>query len=228
MKSWKLLTCGAVLAMSINALYAAQSDSDQFSYIVGYNLGTNFKSQDITVNPKQMLKGLNDGLSGEQSSISAAQQAAIMAKYQKMISEKIQAQSASQADSNAKTGADFLAKNAKADGVVTTTSGLQYKVIKAGKGDSPKATDTVTVNYEGKLINGTVFDSSFQRGQPATFALNQVISGWTEGLQLMKPGAEYMFYIPANLAYGDRAMGSVIPPNSTLIFKVDLISVAKN
>jgi FKBP-type peptidyl-prolyl cis-trans isomerase len=129
------------------------------------------------------------------------------------------------ADKNAADGKKFLDDNKKKDGVKTTASGLQYKVLKEGNGAPPKATDTVTVDYRGTLIDGTEFDSSYKRGQPATFPLNGVIKGWTEGLQLMKSGAKYQFFIPSDLAYGQRAMGPDIAPNSTLIFEVDLKSV---
>ena len=126
---------------------------------------------------------------------------------------------------NKQKGAEFLSENKNKEGVVELPSGLQYKIIKEGTGESPKATDKVTVHYHGTLIDGTVFDSSYDRGQPSSFALNQVIKGWTEGLQLMKTGAVYEFYIPSDLAYGDRSMGGSIYPGATLIFKVELISI---
>ena len=129
------------------------------------------------------------------------------------------------AETELEKGEAFLKENAKKDGVKTTASGLQYKVLKEGEGKSPKATDTVKVNYEGKLIDGKVFDSSYKRGEPIEFGLNQVIPGWTEGVQLMKEGATYEFTIPSKLAYGERGAGGEIPPNATLIFKVELIKV---
>ena len=131
------------------------------------------------------------------------------------------------ATANLKKGQDFLAANGKKEGVTTTKSGLQYRVVKKGDGAKPGATDEVTVHYEGRLINGTVFDSSIKRGQPATFPVNGVIKGWTEALQLMSEGAEYELYIPAALAYGQRGAGQDIGPNETLIFKVSLIKVKK-
>ena len=132
------------------------------------------------------------------------------------------------AQQNKSAGEAFLAENAKKPGVKTTADGLQYKIIHEGSGTPPTATDTVTVNYEGTLIDGTVFDSSYKRGQPATFPVNGVIKGWTEALQLMKPGATWMLYIPAKLAYGKQGAGSKIGPDETLIFKVDLLSVSKS
>ncbi|MFW5492680.1 MAG: FKBP-type peptidyl-prolyl cis-trans isomerase, partial [Prevotella sp.] len=122
-------------------------------------------------------------------------------------------------------GARFLAENAKKEGVVTLPSGLQYQVLREGNGKKPKATDQVRCHYEGTLINGTVFDSSYKRGEPAVFGLNQVISGWTEGVQLMQEGAKYRFFIPYNLAYGERGAGQQIPPFAALIFDVELIEV---
>ncbi len=131
------------------------------------------------------------------------------------------------AETNQKEGEAFLAANAKKPGVKTLPSGLQYLVLKEGTGKQPSATDLVTVHYSGTLINGTEFDSSYRRGQPATFPLNQVIKGWTEGVQLMKEGAKYRFFIPPQLAYGARGAGGVIGPNATLIFDVELLSVQK-
>jgi FKBP-type peptidyl-prolyl cis-trans isomerase FklB len=128
------------------------------------------------------------------------------------------------AEKNKKDGAAFLAENKKKEGVVTLPSGLQYKIITQGTGNTPKATDTVTVNYRGSLVDGTEFDSSYKRGQPATFPVNGVIKGWTEALQLMKEGAKWQLFIPSDLAYGEKGAGNVIGPNATLIFDVELIS----
>lgn len=132
---------------------------------------------------------------------------------------------AKSAEENKKQGVAFLAENTKKEGVVTTASGLQYEVLKPGDGAKPSATDNVTVHYEGKTLDGKVFDSSYKRGSPATFPLNRVIAGWTEGVQLMQEGAKYRFYIPSNLAYGERGAGTDIGPNETLIFDVELIAI---
>src|SRR5437667_9870592 len=145
----------------------------------------------------------------------------VMATFEKDMEQK-QKQAG---DKNKAEGAKFLEENKKKEGVKTTASGLQYKVVKDGSGAQPKATDTVTVNYRGTLINGTEFDSSYKRGQPATFPLNGVIKGWTEGLQLMKVGSKYQFFVPPNLAYGERSVGPDIAPNSTLIFEGELLGV---
>ena len=143
-----------------------------------------------------------------------------------LMSKRLAAQASASAE-NTKKGADYLAANAKKDGVKTTASGLQYKVMKAGPdgGKSPKATDTVKVHYHGTLIDGTVFDSSVQRGEPISFPLNGVIPGWTEGVQLMKVGDKFQFTIPSALAYGEQGAGGAIGPNSTLIFEVELLAI---
>jgi FKBP-type peptidyl-prolyl cis-trans isomerase FklB len=219
-----LLMFGQAHAATSNQL---TSQTDKFSYVVGLNLGKNFKAQGAEVNPKQLLKGLQDGLRGAKPMLSAAQQQEVMQTYQKAMMAQMQAKNKAAAGVNLAAGEKFLAANAKKAGVKTTKDGLQYKVLTSGKGDSPSATDAVTVDYEGKLINGKVFDSSYKRGQPATFKVNQVIPGWTQALQMMKPGATWMLYIPANLAYGNTPMGDVIPAGSTLVFKVHLISVKK-
>ncbi len=221
------------LAGMVNSSFAASStqlntQTDKFSYVVGLNLGSNFKNQGIQVNPNQVIKGLQDGISGAKPLLTKAEQQKIMTQYQQMVMAKIQAKNKQVAGSNLAVGENFLTTNAKKPGVKTTKTGLQYSIIKPGSGAKPSATDSVTVNYEGKLINGTVFDSSYKRGTPTTFGVNQVIPGWTQALQMMRPGAIWMLYIPANLAYGSNAMGSSIPANSTLIFKVQLISVNKN
>jgi FKBP-type peptidyl-prolyl cis-trans isomerases 1 len=148
-----------------------------------------------------------------------------LTQYKKQTEAKQLIELKQKADANATIGAAFLAENAKKPGIQVTKSGLQYQVIQAGKGKSPKANSTVKVHYEGRLIDGTVFDSSIARNQPAMFQVSQVIQGWTEGLQLMKEGAKYRFFIPANLGYGQIGSADVIEPNSTLIFDVELIEV---
>lgn len=228
-----LITVILSLLSISTGVYAASDTTlntatDKFSYVVGLNLGKNFKAQDTSVNPNQLLKGLQDGLSGAKPLLTSAQQRQVMQSYQQKMLTKMQQQQQEQATTNLAAGKSFLAKNAKKSGVRTTKSGLQYKVLKAGKGISPKANDSVTVDYQGSLISGKVFDSSYTRGHPATFTVNQVIPGWTQALEMMKPGAVWMLYIPASLGYGNNAMGGLIPPGSTLIFKVHLISVKRS
>lgn len=191
---------------------------DRVSYAIGLQIGESFQDSEFKVNEAAILSGLRDGLKGEQQLSDEKLQATFVqfqAEMQKQMAEKAK-----------KENEKFIAEFKAQEGVKTTESGLMYKADKQGEGDSPKATDTVTVHYTGKLMDGTVFDSSVDRGQPATFPLNRVIAGWTEGLQLMKPGAKYQFLIPADLAYGAEG-GGPIPPNAMLHFQVELISVKK-
>ncbi len=201
------------------------------SYIIGYNLFHQLKGQGIDVDNEALVKGIKDAQAGAKPAMSEAEiKDTVQALQQQAMAKQAEQQKAMQAEAakvggaNKAEGDAFLAANAKKPGVVTLPSGLQYKVIKDGTGSSPKPSDVATVHYEGKLVNGTVFDSSYKRGEPAQFQPNQVIRGWTEALQLMKTGSEWELYIPSDLAYGPQGRPS-IPPNSTLIFKVELIAV---
>jgi len=194
---------------------------DKVSYSIGRDLGLNFKKQKLELNPDALLAGVKDALSGKQSLLNDNEIKETMTALTKELEEKQKAQ----AEQNVKDGEKFLADNKKKEGVKTTASGLQYKVMKEGTGPQPKLTDAVVANYRGTLINGTEFDSSYKRGQTATFPLSGVIKGWTEGLQLMKVGSKYQLFVPADLAYGNRAMGADIGPNSTLIFEVELVGI---
>lgn len=194
---------------------------DKVSYIVGLNVGRNLKAQGFDVDPRVLLVGIVDALQGNDPKLSQEQiQEALEAYF-----AELQAKRDAEGEANKKAGAEFLAANKKNEGVVELPSGLQFKVVKVGTGRNPKATDIVTVHYEGKLIDGTVFDSSLKRGQPATFPLDGVIKGWTEGLQLMKEGGKSILYIPADLAYGANPPAPSIPPHATLIFEVELIRI---
>ncbi|MEP7078795.1 MAG: FKBP-type peptidyl-prolyl cis-trans isomerase, partial [Chthoniobacterales bacterium] len=166
-----------------------------------------------------------DALSGAKPQLTDEQVKETMTAFSKEIMEKQTVTNKETGAKNAAAGEKFLAENKTKDGIKVTPSGLQYKVLKDGTGPAPKETDTVEVNYRGTLTDGSEFDSSYKRGQPATFPVNRVIKGWTEGLQLMKVGSKYQFFIPANLAYGERGAGQDIGPNATLLFEVDLISV---
>lgn len=194
---------------------------DKVSYSIGLDLGFNFKKQNLELNPDALLAGVKDALSGKQPLLNENEVKETMTALTKEIEDKQKVL----AEQNVKDGEKFLAENKKKEGVKTTASGLQYKVIKEGTGPQPKLTDSVVANYRGTLINGTEFDSSYKRGQPATFPLNGVIKGWTEALQLMKVGSKYQLFIPPNLAYGDRAMGPALGPNSTLVFEVELVGI---
>lgn len=211
---------GGLFVMSSVVAASFKNDDEKFSYIVGHQIAASLSNDNLKVDRKVLVKALEDGLDGKKSEFSQKDAQAFLTQYmgtqQKVRSEK-----------NMKEGQEFLNKNKAQSGVVTLPSGLQYKVITAGKGAKPAATDTVTVDYEGTLVNGKVFDSSYERGQPVSFPVSGVIKGWTEALQLMPEGSTWNLYIPANLAYGEQAPSPAIGPNSTLVFKVHLISVAK-
>jgi len=194
------------------------------SYAFGVNFMNNMKAQGVDLNLEAFIKGVTDASTDKVEKTDQELQAAFLAfqqALQKMATEK----AAKAGENNKKEGEAFLAANAKKEGVKVTKSGLQYKVVKTGEGATPKPTSKVTTHYEGRLLDGTVFDSSYKRGAPATFGVTQVIAGWTEALQLMKEGDQWELYIPSNLAYGERGAGSDIGPNSTLIFKIELIKV---
>jgi FKBP-type peptidyl-prolyl cis-trans isomerase len=195
------------------------------SYGLGLGLGRQLKSQSVDVDTELYLKGFKDGLSGGKSLYTEAQIRDAMTTFEKQMIAKLQADAKVAGEKGKKEGEAFLAANAKKAGVKATKSGLQYKVVKEGTGKVPKATDTVKTNYKGMLIDGTVFDSSEANGGPASFPVNRVIKGWSEALQLMKVGSKYTLYIPSDLAYGPTGSPPDIPPNSTLIFDIELLGI---
>lgn len=196
------------------------------SYSIGADIAANMKRQEIDIDVKALTAGFADAFSGGKTILTEAEMKEVITQFRTELMAKMEAKQKVDGDKNVKAGEDFLAANAKKEGVKVTASGLQYKVLKAGKGTkSPKATDTVKVHYHGTLIDGTVFDSSVDRGEPISFPLNGVIPGWTEGVQLMKEGDKYQFTIPSKLAYGERGAGGKIGPNSTLIFDVELLAI---
>ncbi len=202
-----------------------KDQKDKVSYSIGLDIGTTLKRQLIDVNQDLLSNGIKDGLSGKKPLLTDEEVKATMATFQKDMMTKQAATKKAAGEKNAAEGTKFLEENKKKEGVKTTASGLQYKVIKEGSGPSPKAVDAVKVNYRGTTIDGTEFDSSYKRGEPATFPVNRVITGWTEALQLMKVGSKYQLFIPPNLAYGERGAGSDIGPNSTLLFDVELLGI---
>jgi len=202
-----------------------KSPKEKLSYSIGVDIGNTLKRQQIEADATVLGQGIKDAMSGGKLLLSEQEIRETMQNFQKEMVAKQAERMKKLGDENKKAGEAFLAENKKKPGVVALPSGLQYKVIKEGTGKSPKATDTVTVNYRGTLLDGSEFDSSFKRGEPATFQVNGVIAGWTEALQKMKPGAKWQLFIPSNLAYGERGAGGMIGPNATLIFEVDLISI---
>ena len=201
------------------------SEKDKINYSIGYQIGGDFKRQGIELDPDLVVKGIKDGLAETKPLMTQQEMRKTLVDLKKKIVEDQREQQMEKAKKNLAEGEAFLAGNGKKEGVVTLPSGLQYKVLAEGKGKSPVATDNVTVHYKGTLIDGTEFDSSLKRGKPATFRPDRVIAGWKEALQLMKEGAKWRLFIPAKLGYGERGAGSKIPPNATLIFEVELISV---
>lgn len=200
---------------------------DKASYSIGVDVGRSIERQHIDINPDAFMTGLKDGLANKFSVMTEEEVRQTLMGLQAEIMERQNAEMKTVAAKNLAEGDKFLADNKKQKGVVTLPSGLQYRIVKDGSGESPKATDTVTVNYRGKLVNGSEFDSSYTRGEPARFAVNAVIPGWTEALQLMKPGAKWELFIPPKLAYGENGIGQLIGPNSTLVFEVELLNVDK-
>ncbi len=203
-----------------------KTETDRISYSIGMDIGQNMKRQSIVIDPDILARGIKDVFSGSKMLLTEEEFRNTMDNFRKDIMAKQKMLMNELAEKNKKEGEAFLADNKKKEGVVSLPSGLQYKVIKEGEGNIPKATDTVTVHYKGATIDGVEFDSSYGRGEPATFPVNGVIPGWTESLQLMKAGSKWQIFIPSNLAYGERgAGGGVIGPNATLVFDVELISV---
>ncbi|MDY7025212.1 MAG: FKBP-type peptidyl-prolyl cis-trans isomerase [Pseudomonadota bacterium] len=203
------------------------NDAYDLGYSLGFNIGSQLRSDFGSIPIDGITKGLSDVLSGEQPSVPPeAMQQLIQAAQMKAQQEQMEKMQKA-GEENTKSSAAFLAEKAQKDGVRQTESGILYEVLQAKfEGDSPSATTQVTVHYHGMLPDGTVFDSSVERGQPATFSLNQVIKGWTEGVQLMKVGEKFRFFIPADLAYGDQGAGPTIGPNQALVFEVELLSIS--
>jgi FKBP-type peptidyl-prolyl cis-trans isomerase FklB len=217
----------ALMCCAGTAAFAADpaklpDDKSKASYTFGYRIGTNMKGQAPQgIDPATFARGIQDGMSGAKPALNEQEMGAAMNKFQEAAAKKQQAAG----EAAGKRGEAYLAANKSKPGVKVLESGVQYKVAKQGEGKSPQPTDTVSVHYRGTLVNGTEFDSSYQRGEPATFPVNGVIRGWQEVLPLMKEGDKWEIVIPAALAYGDRGAGSAIGPNETLLFEIELLSV---
>ena len=202
-----------------------KSQKEKISYIIGMDIGSNFKKQSVEIDPDALARGLKDALSGAKPQLTDQEAREIMASFEKEMRAKQEEIRKTAGEKNKIEGEKFLAENKSKEGVQTLPSGLQYKVITPGKGKKPQLTDTVIAHYRGTLVDGTEFDSSYRRGQPASFPVSGVIRGWTEALQLMEEGAKWQLFIPPNLAYGDRGAGQAIGPNAVLVFDVELISI---
>jgi FKBP-type peptidyl-prolyl cis-trans isomerase FklB len=205
---------------------ALTSTKEKASYAIGMNWGTGLHRQGIDVDSAALVQGMKDALSGGKTLLTEEEARAALMQLQSEMQAKQQAKAAQEGDANKKEGDTFLAANKSKEGVVTLPSGLQYKILTPGTGPKPAASDSVVCNYKGTLINGTEFDSSYKRGEPATFPVTGVIKGWTEALQLMPVGSKWQLVIPSDLAYGPRGTpGGPIGPNATLVFEVELVSI---
>jgi len=202
-----------------------ETEDQKVGYAIGMNIGMNMKMQGLDIDPDQVSAGLVAAFKGEPTLMDEEQMAQILTAFQQQMQERDMEKMAAEATVNAVASQKYLEENSKKKGVVTTDTGLQYRVLSEGKGASPKADSTVDVHYRGTLVDGTEFDSSYSRGEPATFPVGNVIPGWTEALQLMKEGDKWEIAIPAELAYADQGAPPVIPPSSALVFEVELLKV---
>jgi FKBP-type peptidyl-prolyl cis-trans isomerase FklB len=204
-----------------------KTQKDKLSYAIGMNIGGGMKKDGVDVDPSILAQGVKDMLAGSKPLLTEAEAQTVLTEFRTEMMKKKQEGAQRVSEANKQEGQQFLAANKSKEGVVTLPSGLQYKILKEGTGPKPTASDSVTVNYRGTLINGTEFDSSYSRNEPATFGVTQVIKGWTEALQLMPVGSKWQLFIPSDLAYGERSPGGEIGPNSTLIFDVELLSIGE-
>ena len=238
-KAFLLLVCGCLIATAVSAQETVPPPKEQApppasanqqalekkgSYCAGLRQGRELKKQGLPLNAQEFARGLVDGLTAADVKLTDQELQATLEEFGRLI-EKIQVERHQKmVESNKKDGAAFLAANKAKEGVKTLPSGLQYKVLKAGKGPSPKSDSTVTTHYRGTLLDGTVFDSSYDRGEPIEFQVDGVIAGWTEALQLMKAGDKWQLFIPSELAYGAEGAGADIGPNAVLVFEIELLS----
>ena len=204
---------------------ALKTDKDKVSYAIGVNIGKSMRKDTVDVDPAIFSRGMKDAMAGGKLLLTDDEIKATLTKLQTDLRARQEVAMQKAGEINKKAGDDFLAQNKTKDGVVALPDGLQYKILKEGNGPKPAATDSVVCNYRGTLIDGTEFDSSYKRGQPATFPVNGVIKGWTEAVQLMPVGSKWQLFVPADLAYGNRGAGPDIGPNATLIFEVELLSI---
>jgi FKBP-type peptidyl-prolyl cis-trans isomerase len=224
-----VLSTGSALGAADSPLADSplKDQRDKVSYTIGVYTGNNLKSQSVDVDPELIARGIKDSLTGDKVLLTNQEMQDVMAAFQKEMTAKQVEKRKALTEKNLTDGEAFLAANKTKEGVQTTASGLQYKVVESGKGKMPKSTDVVVAHYRGTRIDGTEFDSSYQRNEPATIKLDQVIKGWTEALTLMKEGSKWQIFIPSHLAYGENGVGP-IEPNSTLIFDVELIKISES
>ncbi|KPL10389.1 hypothetical protein AMJ85_05870 [candidate division BRC1 bacterium SM23_51] len=225
----------AALALCLSSLTCAtkkeapktelKTFNQKASYAVGMQMGSSWKQSEIEIDPDTFVLGLKDGLKGEEFLLTQQEAIEVQREFMKQMQQKRMEEMKTAGEKNRKEGEAFLMENKDKEGVTTTASGLQYVVLTEGDGPQPKATDRVSVHYRGTLLDGTEFDSSYKRGEPATFPVKGVIPGWTEALQLMKVGSKYRLFIPSELAYRERGSPPRIPPNATLIFEVELLGI---
>jgi len=232
MKKIMIIACVAMLAACSDkaeapkaAVLSLDSDKAKLSYAIGMDIGQSLEALKADLDRALLIAAINDRLDGAEAKVSQEDAAKVKQAFFKAQADKRAAEQKADAEKNVSAGKAFMLENGKRAGVTTTASGLQYEVITKGSGDKPAATDKVTVNYRGTLIDGTEFDSSYKRGQPITFPLNGVIAGWTEGVQLMSVGSKFKFVLPSELAYGERGAGAKIGPNSVLVFEVELLGI---
>jgi FKBP-type peptidyl-prolyl cis-trans isomerase FkpA len=223
-----LLACNAEGISDRNSkLNEANGADADTSYAFGVALGSDFKQAGLVFDYDALLEGLRDTLEGNETRITLNEAMPLIQNAMKDAMARQIEENKQKIEENKQKGVDFLTENGKKAGIKTTSSGLQYELVSSGTGPNPRASDTVSVHYEGTLLDGTVFDSSYERGEPTEFSLDQVIAGWTEGIQLMEVGSTYRLFIPSDLAYGEQGVRNFIPPNSTLIFKIELLGIVE-
>ena len=224
---WTIMAAIGLMGMLVVAEEAVdlKTPKDKLSYGIGADIGKNIKRQGFELDMDKVIKGLKDGLTGDKLAMTDEEMRTVFMSVQNEMRQKQEQAAEAKGAENKKEGEAFLAKNGAEKDVVTLPSGLQYKIIKAGEGKKPVDTDSVECHYKGTLINGTEFDSSYSRGQPATFKVGQVIKGWQEALKLMPVGAKWQLFIPSNLAYGPQGTGRDIGPDAALVFDVELLSI---
>lgn len=230
-KTLQILSAAALLAITAGCTpketaVKLESPKERISYTIGLNIGRDFLGQEVDVDTAALMAGVRDGLGSAKPLLTDEEMTAEVKAFREQMGARQEAKQKELAAANLAAGTEFLAKNAKEPGVVVRESGLQYKVVAEGSGPQPKADALVTVHYRGKLIDGTEFDSSYERGEPVVLPVDGVIPGWTEALPLMKEGAKWQLFVPAALAYGEAGAPPVIGPNAVLVFDVELVSAA--